>query len=330
MARETKGRMLPNSLDIPAAFGSALAVSILQSNKEMDAYPDYGPNLLKVQDYVKSVDTDTWISNLYWAWLYMLRQFTENAVKTGLPFFMQNAAWDAKCLNTFQGSWTELKHDTILYAKQSMAEKGGGGQEAPPPPDDRGYVEPNPVVFGRLASLVDMTIRGLQSRGLLTAEAKESLMVLSTIAHQLTVIAEKELSATPLSDAEYDAIRNYGGELEHIWYTAKKDDMKGTDQVNYLMNHPDAIVADVATDPDGTVLEEATGYAKVIYAAFPREGKVVLGRGVVYSQYEFTVPISERMTDEAWHERLRDNDVPDPADWKKVYMANIGKTQYAE
>ncbi len=42
------------------------------------------------------------------------------------PPFMQTQAWTRKDLQTSLGSWTELKHDTILYAKQVMAEMGGG------------------------------------------------------------------------------------------------------------------------------------------------------------------------------------------------------------
>jgi hypothetical protein len=70
------------------------------------------------------------------------------------------------------------------------------------------------------------------------------------------------------------------------------------------------------------VLEEATGFAKEIYAAFPRDGKVVIARGVVFSQYEFTVPLSERMTDDAWHEQLNQGIEPAYADWKLSFLAD--------
>ena len=83
--------------------------------------------------------------------------------------------------------------------------------------------------------------------------------------------------------------------------------------------HPDAIVADVATDPNGLVLEEATGFAKIIIVAFPRDNGVVLGTGVVYSHYEFTVPIDQRMTDEQWHKALNSNNIPPLAKWKNAY-----------
>jgi len=74
---------------------------------------------------------------------------------------MQNQAWARKDLNTLLGSWTELKHDTILYAKQVYAEMGGGMEGV----DDRGYVEPNPYLYARLAALVNLTREGLAPPG---------------------------------------------------------------------------------------------------------------------------------------------------------------------
>ena len=84
---------------------------------------------------------------------------------------MQNRAWARKELSTFLGSWAELKHDTVLYAKQVYAEAGGGNMDV----DDRGYVEPNPLVFGRLAALAKTTREGLQARQLICERDAESL-----------------------------------------------------------------------------------------------------------------------------------------------------------
>ena len=321
--REVKDRMLPNSLDIPAALGSTEAAAILKP--ETDRFPEYTTQMKKVKDHLKGLPNGTWHENLYWSWINMLRPFAGEQKGAGYPFFMQNNAWLRKELGTFQGSWTELKRDTLLYAKQPMGEMGDGGDELPEPPDDRGYVEPNPTVYARLAALVKLTTEGLRARGLLTDTAKEALDTLYAISRQLTAISEKELENKALTDKEYDFIRTYGGELEHIWQTAKKDEVDafGEGQMQFLMMHPDAVVADVATDPNGLALTEATGYSKEIYVAIPRDGKVVLARGVVYSQYEFTVPLSERLTDEAWHQRLRDGDIPPFADWKSAFIADI-------
>ena len=318
MDRETKDRMLPSALDIPAALDSAEAYDILKSDYGVGDYADYDPNLADVRAYVQAVEDGVWTSNLYWSWLNMLRPLADETDMAGYPFFMQNAAWARKELNTFLGSWTELKCDTLLYAKQPMGEMGGGPLEAPPPPDDRGYVEPNPELFGRLALLARQTQEGLAAAGLITEDADASLASLGEIADTLTTISQKELANTGLTTEEYDFIRSYGASLEHIWEASKKDEM--ADGYPSLAEHPDAVVADVATDPNGVVLEEATGFAKPIVVAFPRDGEVVLGLGLVYSQYEFTVPISERMTVDDWHLALNSGDIPELAAWKTAFV----------
>jgi len=326
MDRETPRRMLPKALDIPAAFGSSEAYSIIEAEGDADIYPEYPANMEKVRNYVLDVDEQVWHTNLYWAWLNMLRPLADENTVIGMPLFMQNDAWTRKELNTFIGSWTELKYSTILYAKPPMAEFGDGG-DPPEPPDDRGYVEPNPEVYGRLAILAQMMLDGLEQRELLTASARESLEVLKALSEALTLISEKELVNEPLTEAEYDFIRTYGGELEHIWETAKKDEMQDIPAwYFYLEEHPCAIIVDVATDPNGSVLQEATGFAKEIYVAFPREGQVVLGRGVAYSHYEFTALLTERMTVEAWHERILEGNIPPNAEWKKVFLADTDYT----
>ena len=331
--RAVKGRMLPKSLDIPAAFGSSIALSML--NEDATAYPEYSGQMEKMREEISGIPADKWSSNLYWSWIYMLRPFMDGTDGAGYPMFMRNPAWSMKELNSFQGSWTELKHDTLLYSKSSMGGRGAGG-EPPEPPDDRGYVEPNPVVFGRLAALVKQTKTGLQNRDILTAETKEILDELYSLSVQLTQIAEKELSNLPLSSDDYELIRTYGDRLKDIWKTAKKyelaqvkKDLTWIDESMlieaYLTLHPCGIVADVSTDPNGFVLEEATGFAKTIFVVFLRDGVPVLASGTVYSQYEFIVPIDDRITDEQWHERMNTNEIPELEQWKHSFMCDIGQ-----
>ena len=44
------------------------------------------------------------------------------------PLYMQSPNFLDKQIQTSLGSYAELKHDTLLYAKQSYAEEGGGGE----------------------------------------------------------------------------------------------------------------------------------------------------------------------------------------------------------
>lgn len=328
MDRETPDRMLPLALDIPAALGSEEALHILRSDYDVEKFDKYLENMESVRSGIASLDEDVWTSNLYWSWMNMLRTLVGNDDRAGYPNFMRNKAWTRKELNTFLGSWTELKRDTILYAKQPMAEMGGPGVPEKNP-DDRGYVEPNPDLYKRLSGLLRQMKQGLSDSAFLTEEAKEGLNMLLEISDTLTDISEKELANRELSEADYEFIRTFGAQLEHLFDIAKKDEMvaagyhpKGK---AYTAQHPDAVIADVATDPNGRALEEATGYINPIVVAFPRDGKVVLGVGAVYSHYEFIVPIDERMNDDEWHKKLNKDYYNMPIDPWKLEFTSVRK-----
>lgn len=311
-------RCLPKGLDIPAAMGSKEALNILKSQGELE-YACYPENMDKMKEYVSGLKVETWTQNLYWGWLYSLLPLTAEK-QEGYPTFMKNQAWLRKELNTYLGSWTELKHDTILYAKQVYAELGGLGVEKK---DDRGYVEPNPYVYARLASLLKMTKEGLEVRDLLSAENKENLERLNQLALSLKTISEKELNNQPLTDEEFELIRSYGGQLEHFWLEVNKEEMesKGLTAESYLNQNPSAIIADVATDPNGKVLEEGTGYISEIYAVVPIDGKLRITKGGAYSYYEFTWPMSDRLTDKKWWEILDSGKAPSLPEWTSAFFS---------
>ncbi len=306
-------RMLPRALDVPAAMGSQEAYTILEDESETD-YSGYPENMEKMRDFISTLDKDTWVQNLYWGWLYTLDSLLGERGE-GYPSFMQNTAWTRKNLNTFLSSWTELKHDTVLYAKQVYAEMGGGMEGV----DDRGYVEPNPQLYARLAALVKMTREGLDSRDLLEMRDYESLERLEQLALFLKEISEKQLSGVPLTDEEYDLIRSYGGQLEHFWLEALRD--KGVDHRSAIFDNPAALVVDVATDPGGQVLQQATGHIFEVYAVVPVEGSLRIARGGVFSHYEFAWPMQDRLTNKKWHELLDTDQVPPLARWTEDFIA---------
>ncbi len=307
-------RMLPKGLDIPAAMGSEEAYAILAEMGET-GYEKYPENMRKLQTSIASLDTKTWTQNLYWSWLYTLEPLREPKGE-GYPSFMCSQAWTRKQLETYLGSWTELKHDTILYAKQVYAEAGGGMELL----DDRGYVESNPVVYARLAALTRMTIEGLNSRGLLNERDRTSLERMEELALKLKEIAEKELTGQPLSDQDYELIRGFGGQLEHFWLEAMRDE--GVDHPSAIYENPAALVADVATNPSGgQVLEEGTGFVSHIYVVVPVEGNLRITKGATYSYYEFPWPAEDRLTDQKWKEMLENSKTPAPPSWTQVFRA---------
>jgi len=253
-----------------------------------------------------------WNRNLYWGWLYSLRALIEG-FSEGYPNFMRTQAWQKKELNAALASWTQLRHDTILYAKQSYTPPRGGI------PLVTGYVEPVPEFYGRLLALTQMTRRGLSDLDALSTQATERLINLETILNRLIEIANKELTNHPLSEDDYEYIKDFAKTLETAVIGVEEKGLKTT------------LVADVHTHTvEEKVVEEAVGYVDLIIVACPSlhgtpygaDGSIFLAAGPVLSYYEFKHPMSDRLTDEAWRELLDSPNRPERPKWYLPLMGN--------
>ena len=333
-------RQLPMGLDVMAAMGSERAYTILENLGET-AYANYPEQMSKMQQWVSGLSQDEWTETLYNGWLYTLQPLLELPGE-GHPQFMQSSAWLDKQLNSALGSWAELKHDTILYAKQAYAELGGGGTNPPPPKEATGYVEPVPEFYARLSALANMTYEGLNSRDLLSERDANSLQRIITLSAAFQRMAEKELRGEPLDPGDLNLIRYYGGELEHL--VMASGDIEDDDPFNQPIMDEEpqaAVIADVATAPeyvrdgvpDPTVLEEGIGRIDELYAVVPvvnEDGSVYLqvAKGGVFSYYEFPWPAADRLTDEKWRQMLDDGEAPGRPVWNETFFTN--ETEYAD
>ncbi|MBR5116988.1 MAG: DUF3160 domain-containing protein, partial [Lachnospiraceae bacterium] len=291
-------RMLPEALDVPAVLGSEAAEEILREQGDFD-YENYEKNFNDLKKQVNAAPQETWENSLYAGWLNTLRPLLDKKGE-GYPKFMQSKNWQKKDLECFLGSYTELKHDTVLYSKQVMAEMGGGEDEER---DDRGYVEPEPLVYARFEKLARNTAEGLKRFGLLGENAERDLKRLTELADSLHTISVKELKNELPSAQEFELILCYGGEIEHFWEEAYREDAKNPDYFT-SEEFPAALVTDIATDPNGSVLQVATDSPSQIAVIVPVDGTLRLARGSVYSFYQFTSPIDQRMTDGEWRVKL--------------------------
>ena len=308
-------RGLPKALDFFSAMGSSEAYSILNEMGETH-YANYDTQMTKIKTEITALGNDSWTQNLYWAWLYSFQPLIQPK-DSAYPPFMLTQAWTRKDLQTALGSWTELKHDTILYAKQVMAEMGGGGAEKPP----HGYVEPNPEAYARLLALSQMTYDGLQTRSLLSDLTRGNLENLISELTFLKDISERELAGEAISDEEYWRIQYWGGTLEQFTLAAADT----TDNMDRdLSDQKAALVADVATglDSEGKLaaLEEAVGQPTIIFVVLP-DSPWRIATGAVYSYYEFSVGSSNRLTDEAWQAQVEAGTNPAQPDWTKMFVA---------
>ncbi len=314
-------RDVPMGLDVMAALGSARARQILTERYEQDRYRNYEAQLDAVTQHLEGTDESTWRSNLYWGWLYSLRPLLEPKGE-GYPTFMQSDEWLDKELSTSLSSWAELRHDTILYAKQSGAEMGAGPAGAP-----KGYVEPYPEVFARLAYLAWRSRQGLSERGMLSERLGNAYDSLEDTLLFLKLVAEKELTNQPRTAEEYERIQYFGGELERLTLNVTEGG-EGAAHWFEIENETDrnmACIADVHSFWD-KVLQVGVGPAYRVYVVVPHpDGGLQIARGGAFSYWEFHWPASDRLTDEKWQAMLQSGTAPARPEWTETFIVPGGE-----
>ncbi|MCL5736314.1 MAG: DUF3160 domain-containing protein, partial [Actinobacteria bacterium] len=305
-------RDLPMGLDAMAVLGSDQAYEIAKQDYAQDKYKNWESQLEKVNQEFSKRTPDVWPANLYTGWLESLQQVM-GVPAAGAPDFMKTKAWARKSLNAALGSWTELRHDTILYAKQSVTAEGDGGEE----PEAPGYVEPYPGFYARIGELAGALRQGLMDYGLIDIELANKLETMISLADTLRSAAQKELAGQELAPDEKITIAEYGHYLEIL------EQFSDSEEGRTLSPTPEKslLAADVHTSGNSyRALEEATGYPLVLYAAFELDGKLQLFAGASYAYYEFTVPYTERLTDEEWTAMFDAGKIPPRPAWTNEWI----------
>ena len=283
-------RVFPRGLDVMALLGSERAKTRLQATDD-SAYKGYDVAFGNLAaEFAEIRDPQGWNINLYWSWLYCLKGLLRE-YPAGYQAYMATPAWQDKQLNTSLGSWSQLRHDTILYAKQSYTAKGGGARA---PKDYPGYVEPVPEFYARLLALTRLTNEVLSEMDALDDATKERLATTDDLLARLLSISKKELANQPLSKDDEQWIKHFDRTLKNACVGHETDALKTT------------LIADVHTDQNTRqVLEEGTGYVGMLLVAnrLP-DGAIGLAVGPVFTYYEFKHPMSDRLTDEQWRHML--------------------------
>ncbi|UCD50293.1 MAG: DUF3160 domain-containing protein [Phycisphaerales bacterium] len=297
-------RGYPRGLDVMGLLGSEQARTILIEEGDT-AYEHYWERYNELTEQFAVFDAADWNRNLYWGWLYSLRALIAG-YGDGYPAFMQTPAWAKRSLHASLASWTELRHDTILYAKQSYSEAPFSERSAP-----TCYVEPVPEFFARLLALTRMTRTGLSDMEALSDAAGRRMAFFEEMLERLIEIATKELTNQPLSGGDISYLDDLAEELE--WRVLSVPDFVGLKTT---------LIADVHTDINTEgVLEEGVGKVDLIVVACPQpDGSAFLATGPVLSYYEFKHPMDDRLTDEKWREMLDSANAPERPAWYRPLM----------
>lgn len=310
-----QARAFPRGLDILAVLGSERALEILEKEGDTE-YTYYYDQLKKLKEEISSKGIDEWKQNLYWRWLYSLLPLLEKKQKDKMPMFMQRQAWIDKELQTVLGSWAELRHDTILYAKQSYTMIKGG--LSPKPEFTYGYVEPYPEVYARIEEMMMNLRNNLTTLDITYEGVGEKIKEFEDLLKKLKIISKKELEGKELSEEEYNLIWRIGEMLSALKEFPHQIMQKITSGTDEKMD----IIADVHTDLNtNQVLEEGVGSPFYIYVIVDDDKGKRLCCGGVFSYYEFKYSMENRLTDEKWQEMGKRNQRPIQPTWIENFIA---------
>ena len=326
-------RPLPSPLDVMYVLGNDRAAAHLQG--ELERY-GYGANLVALRNSVSNYESDFWSGNVYNQWLSLIRKLNTPTTAENYPKPMRTAAWADKMLHTQLSSWAQLRHDNILYSKQSYTFEPLCEYPA-------GYVEPYPefyeavqdyAKFGQ-ALFNQINPNNLTEMGQETYQmAMAYFEKLESIAGQLQTLAEKELRLEPFSPQEELFLKSIAirqlEQVDNVCAIFTRETWNGwyVDLFPWQDDNP-ALIVDIHTNtntefpsllPPG-VLHIGTGSVAAIVILVNTDEGVVAYVGPSFTYFEIFEEghPPHRLTDEEWDQRLQNTPRPIPPIWTSSF-----------
>jgi hypothetical protein len=308
---------------------------------------------------IDSLPPSVWDASLNARWLACLRALSDNPASGVCPQAAQTRAWALRVANTQLGSWSELRHDSLLYVKQSytrrsecdfptgyvepaprfwaqleaMARAAGAPYERPPqPPAGQPPADPAQPEQERLnqhpANRLELPPDMIHRRSDFFAKFAGRVRVLRQIAERQAAGQElkpdeKYFAKSVLTLMTPDQRAASGGPPQYNgWYfDLFYRGAKDADERDALVADVHTDIPDVLTNDPGCVLHTATGDVDLLIVAIDRGEERFLCAGPMFSHYEFTRPKFERLTDTEWKALLDRRQGPDRPEWTRAYFA---------
>ncbi len=333
-------RLLPSLLDVLFSLGNSASAQLLK--EELNLY-HYSTNLAALRYLIDSYDNDFWSANFYSNWLYMIKKLNPPEDRSNLPGFMQSAAFWQEKMNTQLASWAELRHDNLLYAKQSYT----GGSTCSYP---YSYVEPFPEFYQSLKEFAITAKNKIQTITFSEPWKKDGMIyyftTLQNVSDTLMIISSKELNQEILTSAEITFLKNmiywdasggsgstpYRGWYPRLFYN--DDGLLGNFGTNPGLMDSNPLIADMHTVPTdcygdklGWVKHTGTGPINLgVFVAPWNDGVQTAFIGPVMSYYEYTTSNFLRLTDAEWNNQYLQSALR--PDWVNIYLADsIGNSR---
>ena len=337
--KEKIQRRIPSCLDMSfAVLGNDHVVPLLQarmkdkSGKEFRDGLPYQHNLSAARNLVDRLPPATWKDSIYTEWLACLRELSKPTTNARYPESVRTSAWAMKATTTQLASWTQLRHDTILYAKPSYTSGNSCYYPA-------GFVEPVPHFWKRFEQMVLSTKNFVEKTPFPNGKGHQAVHLatldrFAKAASMLRSIAEKQHAQKDLSKEETRFMEDVvvlggvcGGPRLNGWYPnlfSNRSDQEKQDDAHKWV----ALVTDVHTDPPspivgdpGCVIHQAVGNVDLLVIAVDNGKDKMVYAGPVFSHYEFETPNAVRNTNGDWHTMLRSGKMPPRPEWTRGYLA---------
>ena len=313
------GRMMPEPLDVAfAALGNDAALPLLSDEFDNDGYVH---GLAKTRTLVDAHEDAYWEGSIYTRWLGALRSLAPVA-DAPPPAVPQTSGWQRRILATQLGSWAELRHDTILYAKQSYS--AGVSCEFPD-----AYVDPYPEFYAQLSALVGAVVE-ITAGARLETNTRAWAQKFQAVMGKLEQMAEDQRSGVPHDQELIDFINEaVTWDEEEICGGVYYSNFAGWYFDLYLSEYEclerDPVVADIHTQPTdeagndvGRVLHVGTGDPRLmVVTAQTCEGPRAYA-GVSFSYGERIEEDWKRLDDTDWDAAIQAR-FPDP-EWMQTVV----------
>lgn len=296
-------RGLPRALDVAAALGSDQALSRLQAAGDAD-YDGYTFQMEAVRRHLKQLDETDWTQTLGGGWLYAVQPLLSEPPSASL--FVEEEVWWNKQFNTWYGAWL-LRRDPFRAATNPAPSGPQIGTEA------AAYIEPEPLVYARLAGLVRQIREGLEGRALVDEMLIDRLQGMERLLLAFQLIAEKELADEPLTADESLLARQAAVRLAGV-ATLPLEGAPGP-AIGRSLPRVTSVYADAT---GGQVVQAALGEAWPIFVLVPGVERPLLAVGALFSTYELRQEVDERLAGSAWPEG---EERPAPAPWLNEILA---------
>lgn len=300
---------LPTAAYIPAAFGDPFATDrSLEHLKQFGAQAEkYGKEFQarfpKIRAEISAVTDAEWFASLGSKQLHVIGQLAGDR-DANFPYYMQSEAFAAKNFTSMLGSYTQLKHDTVLYAKQLYAEGGEGGEtDGKLPPAPKGFVQPELAFWREMERMSTFAAAGFAKHKLIpdADETYSRYQQFATDIKFLRKLAEKFVTQAAVTTAEWETLRTL--DFNYMASPLLPQDVPKPGEGK------NALVTDIATDvAGGKILMEALGRPYIMLAIVGGTHGTRLTAGVAFNHTEFTRSIAQgRMNDEEWQKDFYTN-----------------------